>query len=201
MKKVIIIEDDFVVGGLIKDNINKLEGYFCENVFLNPVLYLNANVQCDILLLDVVMPEMNGLEAIDLILKKYPQVSIIMNTIKDDDETIITALKKGAIGYIDKQSFDMKIQEVLNTISNGGGYMTPAIASKVIANFNKSRKYNESLSSREKEIAESILDGLSYKMIALRYNIAIDTVRMHIKSIYKKLQINSKGELFSLSKF
>lgn len=201
MKKVIIIEDDFVVGGLIKDNINKLEGYFCENVFLNPVLYLNANVQCDILLLDVVMPEMNGLEAIDLVLKKHPHVSIIMNTIKDDDETIIAALKKGAIGYIDKQSFDMKIQEVLNTISNGGGYMTPVIASKVIANFNKSRKYNESLSSREKEIAESILDGLSYKMIALRYNIAIDTVRMHIKSIYKKLQINSKGELFSLSKF
>ena len=141
---------------------------------------------------------MNGLDAIEPILLKYPDSLILMNTIKDDQETIFKALKKGALGFLDKQSFDINYEEVLNIIANGGAFMTPSIARKVIENFQSPTFTLESLSPREKEIADGILNGLSYKAVALAHGISIDTVRIHIKNIYRKLKINSKSQLFNL---
>jgi DNA-binding NarL/FixJ family response regulator len=144
------------------------------------------------------MPEMNGLDAIDLILNKNPAVSIIINSIKDDTDTIFSALQKGAVGYIDKQSFNNNLLEVFKAVENGGAYMTPKIAKKVMEFFNRTDKKFEKLSDREIEIANAILEGLSYKIAADRFSISIDTVRTHIKNIYKKLNINSKSELFKI---
>ena len=144
------------------------------------------------------MPEMNGLDAIDPILTKYPDALIVMNTIKDDQETIFTALKRGALGFIDKQSFDVNFEEVLQIVANGGAYMTPSIARKVVTNFQEPSSSLEKLSPREKEIANGILKGLSYKLVSMECGISIDTVRIHIKNIYRKLKINSKSQLFNL---
>jgi DNA-binding NarL/FixJ family response regulator len=141
---------------------------------------------------------MNGLDAIDPILTKYPDALIVMNTIKDDQETIFTALKRGALGFIDKQSFDVNFEEVLQIVANGGAYMTPSIARKVVTNFHEPSSSLEKLSPREKEIANGILKGLSYKLVAMECGISIDTVRIHIKNIYRKLKINSKSQLFNL---
>jgi DNA-binding NarL/FixJ family response regulator len=155
-------------------------------------------VEADIYLLDIVMPEMNGIEAIERILKLYPNASIVMNTIKDDSETIFKALQFGALGYIDKQSFEMNFKEVFESIENGGAYMAPKIARQVISFFNQPKNISEQLTEREKDVVNGILDGLSYKLIADRYSIAIDTVRMNVKRIYRKLEINSKSELFKM---
>jgi DNA-binding NarL/FixJ family response regulator len=144
------------------------------------------------------MPEMNGIDAIDPILLKYPEALIVMNTIKDDQETIFTALKRGALGFIDKQSFDVNYEDVLLNIAKGGAYMTPSIARKVVSNFQDSNNTLEKLSPREKDIANRILEGLSYKLVAIECGISIDTVRIHIKNIYRKLKINSKSQLFNL---
>ncbi len=198
MKKIIIIEDDIHLGQLMLENINAIETLECKNVFLNPLDFLNNPIEADIYLLDIVMPEMNGLEAIDKILKLFPNATIVMNTIKDDSETIFQALQLGASGYIDKQSFQRNFKEVFSSIENGGAYMTPKIARKVITFFNQSRNISEQLTDREKDIVNGILDGLSYKLIADRYEIAIDTVRMNIKKVYRKLNINSKSELFKM---
>ena len=168
------------------------------NTYENPVLFLNDKIKFDIILLDIVMPEMNGLDAIDPILTKYPDALIVMNTIKDDQETIFTALKRGALGFIDKQSFDVNFEEVLQIVANGGAYMTPSIARKVVTNFQEPSSSLEKLSPREKEIANGILKGLSYKLVAMECGISIDTVRIHIKNIYRKLKINSKSQLFNL---
>jgi DNA-binding NarL/FixJ family response regulator len=146
------------------------------------------------------MPEMTGLDAIDKILAKLPNVSIIINSIKDDSETIFKALQKGAVGYIDKQSFDNSFIDVFKTVENGGAYMTPKIARKVMDFFSGKSKAMSTLSEREVEIANAILDGLSYKMIAEKLIISLDTVRSHIKNIYKKLSINSKSQLFNIFK-
>jgi DNA-binding NarL/FixJ family response regulator len=121
-----------------------------------------------------------------------------MNTIKDDQETIFTALKRGALGFIDKQSFDVNYEDVLLNIAKGGAYMTPSIARKVVSNFQDSNNTLEKLSPREKDIANRILEGLSYKLVAIECGISIDTVRIHIKNIYRKLKINSKSQLFNL---
>ena len=184
--KVVIIEDDVVLTHYLSSKINEIQNFEVLKTYLNPVLFLADNLQFDIILLDVMMPEMNGLDAIEPILLKYPDSLILMNTIKDDQETIFKALKKGALGFLDKQSFDINYEEVLNIIANGGAFMTPSIARKVIENFQSPTFTLESLSPREKEIADGILNGLSYKAVALAHGIAIDTVRIHIKNIYRK---------------
>jgi DNA-binding NarL/FixJ family response regulator len=196
--KVVIIEDDRVISDVLKTKINELLNFTVINTYQNPILFLADKTQFDIILLDVVMPEMNGLDAIDPILLKYPDALIVMNTIKDDQETIFTALKRGALGFIDKQSFDVNFEEVLQIVANGGAYMTPSIARKVVANFQEPSSSLEKLSPREKEIANGILKGLSYKLVAMECGISIDTVRIHIKNIYRKLKINSKSQLFNL---
>ena len=196
--KVIIIEDDVVLTHYLSNKINEIDNFEVVNTYQNPILFLAGNLKFDIILLDVVMPEMNGLDAIDPILSKYPDALIIMNTIKDDQETIFKALKRGALGFIDKQSFDVNYEEVLNTIAIGGAFMTPSIARKVVANFQDPSNSLEKLTSREKDIANGILKGLSYKSVAMEYGISIDTVRIHIKNIYRKLKINSKSQLFKL---
>ena len=201
MKKkynVVVIEDDRVISELLKNKINESDDFLVVNTYENPVLFLNDKIKFDIILLDIVMPEMNGLDAIDPILTKYPDALIVMNTIKDDQETIFTALKRGALGFIDKQSFDVNFEEVLQIVANGGAYMTPSIARKVVNNFQEPSSSLEKLSPREKEIANGILKGLSYKLVAIEFGISIDTVRIHIKNIYRKLKINSKSQLFNL---
>ncbi len=201
MKKkynVVVIEDDRVISELLKNKINESDDFLVVNTYENPMLFLNDKIKFDIILLDIVMPEMNGLDAIDPILTKYPDALIVMNTIKDDQETIFTALKRGALGFIDKQSFDVNFEEVLQIVANGGAYMTPSIARKVVTNFQEPSSSLEKLSPREKEIANGILKGLSYKLVAIEFGISIDTVRIHIKNIYRKLKINSKSQLFNL---
>jgi len=197
---VIILEDDLVLAELMKKQVNKIQGFRCTRVFINPVQFLQSDVDADIVLLDVLMPEMNGLDAIEPIIKKHQNVAIIMNTIKDDSDTIFAALERGALGYIDKQSFDIKYEEVLRIVAQGGAYMTPKIARKIFNSFQRPRLNFETLTDRERDVTNGILAGLSYKMIAARYDISVDTVRMNIKNIYRKLKINSKGQLFRLAK-
>jgi DNA-binding NarL/FixJ family response regulator len=198
MKQIIIIEDDIHLAHEMQENINTIENMHCRHVFINPIDYLENPIEADFFLLDIVMPEMNGLEMIERILKLYPKSVIIMNTIQDDSETIFKALQLGASGYIDKQSFETKFTEVFECIGNGGAYMTPKIARRVIEFFNNPRTIMQELTVREKDIVNGILDGLSYKMIASKHDLALDTVRMYVKKVYRKLSINSKSELFKL---
>jgi DNA-binding NarL/FixJ family response regulator len=198
MKQIIIIEDDIHLAHEMQENINTIENMGCRHVFINPIDFLENPIEADIFLLDIVMPEMNGLEMIERILKLYTKSAIIMNTIQDDSETIFKALQLGASGYIDKQSFETKFTEVFECIGNGGAYMTPKIARRVIEFFNQPRNIMQELTLREKDIVNGILEGLSYKMIANKHDLAIDTVRMYVKKVYRKLSINSKSELFKL---
>jgi DNA-binding NarL/FixJ family response regulator len=198
MKQIIIIEDDIHLANLMQESINNLENLNCEFIYTNPVEYLTDPIEADIFLLDIVMPEMNGLLAIEKILTIFPHAIIIMNSIKDDSDTIFKALQLGASGYIDKQSFEMNFKDVFASIENGGAYMTPKIARRVISYFNNPRTVIEKLTNRENDIVKGILDGLSYKMIAERFSISIDTVRMNVKKVYRKLKINSKSELFKI---
>ncbi len=200
MKKVIIIEDNSIIAELIQKQINNQGEYLCERYYLNPVEFLKSNDRSDIILLDIMMPEMSGIDAIDKILAKLPNVSIIINSIKDDSETIFKALQKGAVGYIDKQTFDNSFVDVFKSVENGGAYMTPKIARKVMDFFSGKKKMPDNLTEREVDVANAILEGLSYKMIGDKFGISLDTVRAHVKNIYKKLSINSKSQLFNIFK-
>jgi DNA-binding NarL/FixJ family response regulator len=198
--QVVVLEDDRILAEVIRERVNRIDGFECIHVFESPLQFLSSGVRAEIVLLDVVMPGMNGLDAIEPILAANPDAAIVMNTIRDDSETIFAALKRGALGYLDKQSFDVRLEEVLAIVSGGGAYMTPKIARNVIDSFQQSHQDFEKLSQRERDVTHAILDGLSYKMIADKLDISVDVVRAHIKTIYRKLNINSKGELFRLAK-
>jgi DNA-binding NarL/FixJ family response regulator len=198
MKEVIIFEDDIHLAKMIKDCINDYNEINCSFIFTTINEFFENPIEADIYLLDIVMPGISGLDAISKILKIYPNSKIVMNSNLDDSDTIFKALQNGAVGYIDKESFEMNFRDVFTSIIDGGAYMTPKIARKVVEFFNNKKIIGEKLTKREKDILDGLLDGLSYKLIGDKFGIGINTVRMNITKIYRKLNINSKAELFKL---
>ncbi len=154
----------------------------------------------DVLLLDIGLPGISGLEGLRIIKKIVPDTDVIMLTTYEESETIFKALCAGACSYLSKRSSLSQILEAVTVVSQGGSYMSPSIARKVVKYFSPSdHSKKELLTPRQQQIVSGLVEGLSYKMIADKYIISIETVRDHIKKIYKKLQINSKAELIKLS--
>ena len=151
----------------------------------------------DVVIMDIDMPGMNGIEGVKIIHKNFPTVQILMLTVFDDDEKVFAALKAGADGYILKNADPENLLHAISEVYNGGAPMTPGIARKVLHQFqamlpDEEKDYH--LSVREKEVLGLLVDGLSYKMIAGKLNITYDTVRAHMKKIYEKLHVASMTE-------
>lgn len=154
----------------------------------------------DIILQDIGLPGMNGIEGLPIIKDLLPDVDIIMLTTYDETEKIFAALCHGARSYISKKTSLKVIMDSIVTVYNGGAYMSPSIARKLVEHLNtpKVKSINDQLTSRQMQVVSGISEGLSYKMLADRFGISIDTVRSHIKKIYKILEINSKIELVNI---
>jgi DNA-binding NarL/FixJ family response regulator len=155
----------------------------------------------DVVLMDIGMPGMSGIEAVKLIRKHYPAVKILMQTVFEEEGKIFESIVAGASGYIlKKQSVDALIQAIYD-IYQGGAVMTPSVASRVLDTFQKLQRAESSnsfqLSEREKEILAQLVKGLSYKMIAERCQISFHTVNSHMKNIYEKLHVHSVAEAVS----
>ncbi len=146
--------------------------------------------------MDISMPGMTGIECTAKIKSLYPSVHIVMLTVYEDDSQIFDSLRAGASGYILKRAPLEEIISAIRDVQTGGAPMSPSIAKKVLNFFNESgKKINEyNLTSREKEILQELINGLSYKKIAETLFISLDTVRSHIKNIYQKLHVTSKSE-------
>ncbi|MBK9256164.1 MAG: response regulator transcription factor [Saprospiraceae bacterium] len=198
--KIAIIEDDRIVMESLKLYFSQKPDVlliYCFRSIEEFVLGLNNkdNDTPDVMLLDIQLPGKSGIEGIPLIKEKFPDLNIIMLTTFDDSEKIFKALSAGACSYLSKQSTLHTIYECIVTVSKGGSFMSPAIARKVIEYFEKKHSEFNSLSSRQSEIVSCIVDGMSYKMVASKLEISLDTVRTHIMQIYRTLNINSKGQL------
>ena len=198
MRSVVIIEDNILTAEILKKQVNNSTDYYCDAYYTNPKDYLKANESPDIIILDVMMPEMNGLDAMEKILEKNRQVSIVINTSKEDKDTILKAMEKGAAGFIDKNAYNNNLPDVLKCLDNGGAYLPPSVARKVIDFLNGRNSPLNTLSERELEIAKTMLKGLSYKHTADELFLSIDTVRTYVRRIYKKLNVNSRSEMFNL---
>jgi len=154
----------------------------------------------DIVLMDIEMPDTDGIEGVRRIKSKYPGIKVIMQTVYEDNDKIFSALKNGAEGYILKKASIASIIDSINEVHNGGAFMTPSVALQVLKYINKpaqSDEKMESLSPREREVLTFLSEGDSYKMIAERMQISYGTVNNHIKKIYEKLQVHSLGEAVS----
>lgn len=157
--------------------------------------------QCspDVVLMDIQMPGMNGIQSVQLAKEANPGVQILMQTVFEDSDKIFSSLCAGASGYILKNSSPEKIHAAILEVAAGGAYFTPSIAQKVLASFGATKNVVDYvvLSVREKEILSQLVEGLSYKMIASQLHISYETVHSHIKKIYEKLHVNSKSEAVS----
>lgn len=149
------------------------------------------------LLLDIRLPGgLSGLEGMRHIKALVPDIDIIILSAYDDSDTIFKAICAGAVSYISKRTELNKIKDAIITVNRGGAYMSPSIARKVFNQLGpKPKKEGDLLTPRQEQIVQGLVDGLSYKMIADKYIISVETVRDHIKKIYKKLQVNSKIEV------
>lgn len=152
------------------------------------------------LLLDIMLPGMSGIVGIPRLLDKFPELDIIMLTNSDDSDNIFRALQAGAFGYISKKRMNPSIiRDAVYTVHRGGSYMSPSIARQVVAFHNQQRRKSTNpetqLTPRQLDIVQGLVDNLSYREIGERLNISIETVRDHIKNIYRKLRVNSKMEV------
>ena len=198
--RVCIFEDNTQLRESLFTLIDASDGFVCVGSFANceDVIDKVASVKPDVILMDIELPGMNGIDAVRVIKEKIPESKILMETIFEDDEKVFESICNGAEGYILKNTPPQEIMDAIKEIHDGGAPMTPAIALKVMRMFKQNLSVNKdnsfNLSSREKEILKCLVDGMSYKLIASHCFISIDTVHGHIKNIYKKLQVHSKSE-------
>jgi DNA-binding NarL/FixJ family response regulator len=151
-------------------------------------------IRPDVVVMDIGLPGMSGIDGVARIKSIAPTTEIIMVTVYEDEENIFQAVRAGASGYLLKKTLPGGLLDAITEIHGGGAPMTASIARKVLAAFKGRATPESSLSLRERQILSALVNGQSYKMIADSCCISIDTVRSHIKSIYGKLQVHSKSE-------
>lgn len=200
-----IVEDNKKIRDLIQRYLDMQDELNCPvavDTVEEMMDHLKEHKKPDVILMDIQLPGMSGIEGIGLIKEEYPEIEIIMLTVYHDSHKIFDSLCAGASGYLLKHTSLPEIKQSILKLLEGGAPMSPQIARKVIGYFKEQepKKHVESdLTPREHDIVNGLVDGLSYKMIADRYDISIDTVRAHIRNIYKKLHVNSKAEVIAKS--
>ena len=197
--RVTIFEDNNSLRQSLYQLINGSDGFKCVGAF-EDCLDLLKNIEDtkpDVVLMDIEMPGINGIEGVRILREKFPSLKILMQTIFEDNEKIFNSILAGASGYILKNTSPSRFLDFIKETYEGGAPMSPSVATKVLKIVTESSapKVNSfNLSEREKEILSCLVKGMSYKLIADACFISIDTVRGHIRNIYEKLHVHSKGE-------
>ncbi len=199
MIKVLIIEDNKIINDSLASLINHAEGFSCIGAFLDCESLLKEinNLSPDILLMDIKLPGMSGIEGVRRVKAIKPDLNILMLTIHEENDLIFDALCAGACGYLVKKTHPTRLLEAIEEAYEGGAPMSSHIARKVTSfflNTNKLAADSTLLTDREQEILKELIKGKTYYAIAITLNISKDTVRFHIKRIYKKLHVHSQAE-------
>lgn len=201
MIKVAIIEDNETIREGLSALINGTEGYKCIAAFRDCETFLDKlnQLDLDVVLMDIGLPGMSGIEGVQQAIKKNPDLNILMLTIYEDSEKVFDALCSGASGYLVKKTPPAKLLEAIKDAYEGGSPMSSGIARQVINAFKETKVKNSTaedykLSSREIEVLNLLADGYNYQEIAESMFISVDTVRHHIRNIYKKLHVHSQSE-------
>jgi DNA-binding NarL/FixJ family response regulator len=204
---VALFEDNYLLRDSYYQLINGTPGFTCVGAFDNAadIIFKMKRSRPDVVLMDIDMPGISGIEAVQIIKQNFKDVHIIMQTVFDDNDKIFNAIQAGADGYILKKTPPAKILEAIIEVQTGGAPMTPGIAAKTLQLFRSGLKplpdkKEAQLTERQKEILEGIVSGMSYKMIAEKLSLSVDTIRYHVKNIYETLQVHSRFELMKQRK-
>ncbi len=195
-----IVEDNKVIRESVSKFISFHEEFSMGEIAVSADSFLSSTIPVQdesihILLLDIGLPGTSGIDAIPLILDKYPELNIVMLTTYEEEDLILKALCSGACSYISKKARLEDIVEALRIVAKGGSYMSPSIAREIVNHLMGGRVSKATiLSDRQKEILERLVDGKSYQNIAAELFISVETVRTHVKKMYKVLHVNNKTE-------
>ena len=202
--KVALFEDNPLLRDSLVQLINASEGLICTGAFpdCSNLIRKVESAKPDVILMDIDLPGMNGIEAVGQINQTYPDMAIIMQTVFNVNERIFQSITAGASGYLLKNTSPARILEAIREAATGGAPMTPSIAHKILDVFRSKKpalpaKEQSQLNDRQKEILECIFNGMSYKLIGEKLFVSVDTVRYHVKNIYEILHVHSRDELIS----
>jgi DNA-binding NarL/FixJ family response regulator len=201
MINVAIVEDNTTIREGLSALINGTEGYKCVGAFgdvesfLQKINLININV----VLMDIGLPGMNGIEGVKNAIKKIPDLNILMLTVYEESEFVFDALCAGASGYLVKKTPPARLLEAIKDANDGGSPMSSRIARQVITAFKEGKGIIDEedefdLTDREVSVLNLLADGFNYQEIAEKLFISVDTVRHHIRNIYKKLHVHSQSE-------
>lgn len=207
--RIAIVDDNVFLQKAIAEKLSFFDDLVLKYTAVNDkdlLTKLEANKNIDLILMDIEMPECNGIEATKMVKSKYPQLKIIMLTVFDNDENIFNAIKAGADGYLLKEVNPKDLHQGIIETINGGAAMNPSIALKTLkllrnpVEFAQVEQEEVKLSTREIEVLEQLSKGLNYNVIADNLILSPSTVRKHIENIYTKLQVHNKLEAIEKAK-
>ncbi|MBI1342051.1 MAG: response regulator [Terrimonas sp.] len=196
---ILIFEDNVELRMTLVSLLNRNENYTVIGHFsdVSNVAAIIKTDLPDVVILDINMPGMNGIEAIPLIKEAHPGVSIVMYTQFEDEDKLFKSLCAGADGYILKKTSPFKLEDAINKVCNGGTPLSPVIAKKILTSFRKKQKpvgLQYSLTRKESEILQLLVKGYSVKFIAAEMDTSYNTTRTHLRNIYTKLHVNCGKE-------
>lgn len=199
MISVSIVDDEKELCQSIATFVNGSRGFRCVSTYHSAEAALKhlPTEKPDVVLMDINMAGMNGIECVRRLKASVPEVQIVMLTVYEDTEQIFEALFAGASGYMLKRLTPARLLEAIKEVNEGGSPMSSSIARKVVASFRKVEQIGEEkghLSPRERTVLESMAKGLTYKQAADQLGISIDTIRTHVRRIYDKLHVQSSTE-------
>jgi DNA-binding NarL/FixJ family response regulator len=210
MVKIVIVDDNIFLQKAVAEKLSFFEDLSCKYTALNGIELLEKlgnNHNIDLILMDIEMPKMDGIEATGLVKNKYPHIKIIMLTVFDNDENIFKSIKAGADGYLLKDVTPADLNQGIVETLNGGATMTPSIALKTLKLFRNPIEFDTptdaeeiKLTVREIEVLEQLSKGLKYNNIADNLILSLGTVRKHVENIYTKLQVHNKLEAIQKAK-
>ncbi|GHC50402.1 response regulator transcription factor [Roseibacillus persicicus] len=198
---VAIIEDNMALGESLRKVVDSMEDARCSGVWTTAEEGLKKidAFRPDIVLMDINLPGMSGIEATALLKRFLPEIQVIIVTVHREHKKIFDALKAGACGYLIKRSHPAEVREAISDVRTGGAPMSPEIARRVVEAFHLPPDTDPTetpveLSNRETDVVQLVAEGLANKEIGDRLNISIETVRGHLKNIYEKLHVRSRTE-------
>jgi DNA-binding NarL/FixJ family response regulator len=210
MIKIAIADDNSFLIKAVEEKLSFFDDFtikFSAFNGKNLIEILENNHNVDLILMDIEMPIINGIEATQLIKQRFPQIKIIMLTVFDNDENIFKSIKAGADGYLLKEVNPKDLHQGILETMNGGATMTPSIALKTLKLFRNpidfeitTNKEDIQLTQREIEVLEQLSKGLKYHLIAENLFLSVGTIRKHIENIYNKLQVHNKLEAIQKAK-
>lgn len=210
MIKLAITDDNSFLIHATNEKLSLFDDFLLKFTAINGedlIEKLEKNHNIDLILMDIEMPKMNGIEATEIIKQRYPQIKIIMLTVFDNDENIFNAIKAGADGYLLKEVNPRDLQQGIIETMNGGATMTPSIAMKTLKLFRNPIDFDTlipkeeiNLTTREIEVLDQLSKGLKYKSIAENLFLSEGTIRKHVENIYNKLKVHNRLEAIQKAK-